>query len=335
MNNIKISFCIPTYNRSELLSELIGSIISQCEDRKDIEICISDNASSDDTSEMIEKWRERTHIPIVYKSNKENIGPDRNYLAAVDLASGEYCWLFGSDDKLLPNSINDLDYYLDTNSDIYLVDRFRCDFSMKVLDKQSWMATGDKLYDTTRVSELSEYLNSSLSLGAVFSYLSSIVVKRNRWNDILFNTKYIGTAYSHVYYLLTMMRDGVKIQYINTPLVLCRGENDFFSKNGIAKRILLDFDGYELLAQDIFSHEDTIKNSLLNILLKERPIIHTTITVAVYGDADDRVKLRNHYKKLRVSKLLLDAILLFRPLYYFTNKLGLSSTYRYMRRFLS
>ncbi|HDO7716614.1 TPA: glycosyltransferase family 2 protein, partial [Yersinia enterocolitica] len=101
---MQISFCIPTYNRSELLSELIKSIVEQCNNRADIEICISDNASSDDTSEMIKDWTTRTHLPIIYKRNEINLGADKNILLAQTLASGKYCWFFGSDDKLFPGS---------------------------------------------------------------------------------------------------------------------------------------------------------------------------------------------------------------------------------------
>ncbi|AXY32140.1 glycosyltransferase family 2 protein [Yersinia pseudotuberculosis] len=333
MSNIKISFCIPTYNRSELLSELIESIVSQCENRNDIEICISDNASSDNTSEMIAKWKESTDTPIVYKVNKENIGPDRNYLAAVDLASGEYCWLFGSDDKLVPHSIINIDKYLNANTDIYIVDRFKCDLSMKILSQQAWMTTGDKEYDTSNLSELDEFLDNSLFLGAIFSYLSSIIVKREGWNSVSFEAKHIGTAYVHVYYLLTMMRNGVRIKYINKPLVLCRGGNDFFSINGFSKRILLDFDGYESITQDVFRHNHSIKKKILSILLKERPVIHTIIAVAVYGDYIDKVSLRDHYKKLGVNELFFDFIYFFRPVYKLADKLNLSSKYKWFRVF--
>ncbi|EBH2219729.1 glycosyltransferase, partial [Salmonella enterica] len=47
-----ISFCIPTYNRKEYLEELLNSINNQEKFNLDIEICISDNASTDGTEEM-------------------------------------------------------------------------------------------------------------------------------------------------------------------------------------------------------------------------------------------------------------------------------------------
>ncbi|MBR7037253.1 glycosyltransferase [bacterium] len=53
-----LSICIPTYNREVYLKRLVDSIISQKEfvDTDDIEIVISDNASTDSTKDMINKY---------------------------------------------------------------------------------------------------------------------------------------------------------------------------------------------------------------------------------------------------------------------------------------
>ena len=59
--NYELSICIPTYNRAEYLKEALDSIIKQINDtnRDKVEICISDNASEDNTKELIENYRKK------------------------------------------------------------------------------------------------------------------------------------------------------------------------------------------------------------------------------------------------------------------------------------
>ncbi len=51
--SIKLSICIPTYNRGKFLPDLFESILSEIdeENRSVIEVVVSDNASGDNTEE--------------------------------------------------------------------------------------------------------------------------------------------------------------------------------------------------------------------------------------------------------------------------------------------
>ena len=54
-----ISICIPTYNRCKSLQNILNSIVQQNEFLEDtIEIVVSDNASTDETKEMVAKYNE-------------------------------------------------------------------------------------------------------------------------------------------------------------------------------------------------------------------------------------------------------------------------------------
>lgn len=316
MNSIKISFCIPTYNRSELLSELIESIVTQCDNRDDVEICISDNASSDNTSEMINDWANKTHIPIIYSVNEINFGADINFLLAPKLASGKYCWLFGSDDKLFPGSIDYLDGFLDNDNDIYLVERTEYDFNFTNVNRagRKWMRTDSRMYDSNVKKELLDYLSNSISIGAIFSYLSSNIVKRSRWESILFDHKYIGSAYPHVYILLSIFNQGATVNYLSKPLVMCRGGNDFFSKDGVISRIELDLKGFLNFSDEFYSNELGIKSTFNRILQYERPVLRTTAVVSTRGTKEEKERMRDYYVRLGVSDIIIRLIYLFKPL---------------------
>ena len=75
------SIVIPTYNRAELLSQAIESVLSQTHSNR--EILVVDDGSSDDTQSMVRKFR-----PSVSYVRQENQGKS----AAVNLGHREHAW---------------------------------------------------------------------------------------------------------------------------------------------------------------------------------------------------------------------------------------------------
>ena len=77
MTNIrapKISVCIPTYNRADLLKQSVASVLNQT--FYDYELIISDNASQDGTAEVIKSFNDSR---IIYISKEKNIGLVNNW----------------------------------------------------------------------------------------------------------------------------------------------------------------------------------------------------------------------------------------------------------------
>ncbi|HEB0855344.1 glycosyltransferase family 2 protein [Citrobacter werkmanii] len=298
---MKVSFCIPTYNRSKFIDELLSSINKQSDHSLNIEVCISDNASTDDTKECIEIWRRKYNFPIVYHRHSENIGPDRNYLAAVNMGGGDYCWILGSDDILSYNALALMEKKLADESDIYLCDRRELDLSMTKITNphRKWLSEDSRLFSFRDDSDLIKYFSKCNSVGGLFSYLSSIIVRKDRWSSIKFDDSYIGTAYSHVYILLRIISDlNSTLQYISQPLVDCRGDNDTFESNGKARRIKIDFVGYLKLKKDFYSDNENLSTAFGHVLLKERPWVYTSLAMACYGNSVDRAELASYYEEL-------------------------------------
>ena len=102
---MKLSICIPTYNRAEFLPATLESIAAQATD--EIEIAVSDIASTDHTAAIVESYRERLGRMRWFRS-ESNRGADANYLTAVEISTGEYCWILGSDDPIAPGAIAEL-----------------------------------------------------------------------------------------------------------------------------------------------------------------------------------------------------------------------------------
>ena len=100
-----LSICIPTFNRATYLAECLQSIIGSSSRHQDrIEIVVSDNASTDGTENVVSRLQTERH-PIRYVRQASNIGGASNFRAAAELASGQYVWLFGDDDKMRPDAV--------------------------------------------------------------------------------------------------------------------------------------------------------------------------------------------------------------------------------------
>lgn len=85
MNNIELSFCIPTYNRARIVHALVMEILL-CRDPS-IEVVVLDNGSTDDTLNILRAIKDER---LVIYSNGENKGGLYNVVNVINKAKGEY-----------------------------------------------------------------------------------------------------------------------------------------------------------------------------------------------------------------------------------------------------
>jgi glycosyltransferase involved in cell wall biosynthesis len=94
----KVTVVIPTYNRAGFLGEAIKSVLSQT--YSDFDLVIIDNASTDNTKEIVKSFTDRR---ISYHKNNENVGIMGNWNRSLDFAKGEYFMILGDDDVIYPD----------------------------------------------------------------------------------------------------------------------------------------------------------------------------------------------------------------------------------------
>ncbi len=97
------SICIPQYNRTSFLIEACRSIATQT--FRDIEICISDDCSTDGRSDELLGFLEQADIPVQYIRQPTNLRYDGNLRSAIGMAKGRFCFLLGNDDTLASPSV--------------------------------------------------------------------------------------------------------------------------------------------------------------------------------------------------------------------------------------
>ena len=86
-----LSICIPTRNRAAFLYRTLRSITESpvFQNGNEVEIVISDNASTDATEEIVRIFKEKYGDKIVYSRNGENIC-DKNFEQVLRLGNGEF-----------------------------------------------------------------------------------------------------------------------------------------------------------------------------------------------------------------------------------------------------
>ncbi|MGL5083225.1 MAG: glycosyltransferase family 2 protein [Microcoleaceae cyanobacterium] len=91
----KVSVCIPTFNRVQLLPLAIESVLQQTE--PDWELLVCDDGSNDGTAALMSQY---TDPRIRYIRHPQNIGKSNNMRSGFEAATGQYFIKFDDDDRL-------------------------------------------------------------------------------------------------------------------------------------------------------------------------------------------------------------------------------------------
>jgi len=104
MSNALITIGLPTYNRAATLKRAILSVLAQ--DYSDLELIISDNASTDETEFLCQELC-REDVRIRYLRQLENQGAAANFQTVLDHARGEFFMWLADDDWLDPRYLSE------------------------------------------------------------------------------------------------------------------------------------------------------------------------------------------------------------------------------------
>jgi glycosyltransferase involved in cell wall biosynthesis len=98
------SVMIPTYNAERTIGETLRSVLAQAQSQDDMQICVVDNISTDQTLTVVERtvagsgMRDRVEI----HTNPSNLGMVGNFNACLRLSRGELVHLLHADDFIQP-----------------------------------------------------------------------------------------------------------------------------------------------------------------------------------------------------------------------------------------
>lgn len=226
-----LSICIPTYNREKFLPECLDSIVCQTRfNNWDIEIIISDNASTDNTWKIIKNYQKK-YNNIKYFRNNENIWWILNVLKVVELASWKYCWLMSDDDTLEDNKniINNIINIINENHiDLMFLKYSLYDKKLEKIVNKDPLNFIDKNYFFESKKLFFDFLIKKDNYSSMILFLSIYIFKKDLWinqkaiiNDFKKNPK----INLHPHTSISLNNDNNKIMLNSLFWVKARDEN--------------------------------------------------------------------------------------------------------------
>ena len=189
MNNPRLSICIATYNRADVIGQTLESIISQATD--EVEIIIVDGASPDDTETVVQRYKAQCP-QLRYHRLPVKGGVDRDYCHAVSFATGAYCWLLTDDDILKSGAIKTILDLLPRNYSLIVVNAEVRDRSLSQL-----VETKHLHIDNDTVYQPSSWEAFFINTVSYLSFIGAVVIDRALWNERI-KEPYIGTDFIHI-----------------------------------------------------------------------------------------------------------------------------------------
>ena len=174
-----ISVITTSYNYSEYISQTIESVLAQT--FSDWELIVVDDASSDNSVEIIKKYCDDKRIKLI--CHDKNKGLKESIKTALKYAKGEWIAFVESDDSIVPDA---LEKRLKTKGDIVFN-------SVNLIGDEEWIKEYQKLVNNTE-DKLSK-INFPTNIFKKFDIknpvltLSSVMIKRELLTEELFDIK--------------------------------------------------------------------------------------------------------------------------------------------------
>jgi len=216
-----LTIAIPTYNRSAFLELCLRRIRDElinlrAEQRKQVEIVVSNNASTDDTADVISRNQciEAGEFRVI--CNSENIGGERNVAQCYEIATTPYVWVLGDDDLILPGGLQSvLDVLLLQDVDILYVNNY-------------WFSDDYKNIPSKRekhgVITYSTPFDFARKTNVMLTFISALVV-RNRLSFDYQASVAAGSNLPQLGWVLPLLSGGKCFAYIEDWVVAAQGSN--------------------------------------------------------------------------------------------------------------
>jgi glycosyltransferase involved in cell wall biosynthesis len=294
----KLSICIPTYNRANYLNALLKSIVSQYEPYKNIiEILVCNNCSTDNTEEVVKKYLDEG-VKLKYFKHEKNTGLDYNVYYSFLHASGEYVWIFGDDDELLPGGLAAIMSILSRGEEYGII-------HVKAIPYRG--SIRPKSIEIKRVKTIRYDANNfARRIHTMFSFITGNIINKeiySKYYDFAVSAeRYLGTNLVFLEGPYKLLIVATKFLYISTPLTISKSDNsggykffETFSKNI-----------YEVAASALKGHPRLI-----------RIIINGTITILLPFHVVGRERLTSFSQEEDICKMMQEALGKFSYFWFF------------------
>lgn len=157
---MKISVALCTYNGAEFLERQLESFLEQ--KRLPDELIVNDDCSTDETIEIIERYRRKSPFLVDLEINEENCGSNRNFEKAISRCTGDLIFLSDQDDIWLTDKIYEIEKAFAKDSKVGLV------FSNAALIDEKGESLNFNLWDFTLTPTERKLIRQGMEFEVIF-----------------------------------------------------------------------------------------------------------------------------------------------------------------------
>ena len=192
----KLSICIPVYNCAEFVGQALDSILTQI--KGGIEVVVYDGGSTDGTPALMEGYI-KGRTDLYYHRGSVRGGIDADMATCVGFAKGEYCWLFSGDDVMRPGAIERAFEWIKQGNDIYICKHTICSKQM-VVSHEHPVLEPDQVFtaNLANSNERLEWFRRAVTTEAFFSFISGLIVRREKWKSGVLPEAFSKSCWGHV-----------------------------------------------------------------------------------------------------------------------------------------
>ena len=213
----KISVAIATYNGRRYIEEQLLSIIGQS--IPVFEIVIVDDASTDDTWQIIEGLAKASPITIRTLKAAKNQGSTQSFAQAVEACQGEWIALADQDDVWMPEKIATLMALISKNN-------WNAIFSDALIVDENLKYSGKYLLDNSRLTpKMRRAFCKGNGLASLLKYnvvTGATLMFQSRWKSLILP---IEQGWIHDYWIALVIASSGLIGLCEEPLLVYRQHN--------------------------------------------------------------------------------------------------------------
>jgi len=213
----RLSVCIPTFNRFSYLSASLSSLLPEAEELG-VEVCISENHSTDETPRYLEGLV-RQYRCLSVNFNSRNIGLEANMAQVSKMATGAHVLLLGDDDFIPIGNLKKIIDLLSPEMDLLVLNCYITDRFLSPLGELLSTSVGGETF--LRPDSAFEALWDKMPFGAFISARPLL--------SGLHKSRFIGTSHAYTGIIWDSLADyyssrgTVLVQTSVQPLILLRG----------------------------------------------------------------------------------------------------------------
>lgn len=226
-----VSVIIPNYNHARFLDERIESVLNQT--FQNFEIIILDDKSSDNSVDVINKYKDNPHVSHVV-INEQNSGKVfYQWHKGFELARGLLIWIAESDDKCLPTLLEELVQEFKRNKNLVLA------FTRTVCftdDGHESISYGDIKDNRTERMDGHKFISKYMAGGCYVTNASSALFRKDI--ALIIDNQYttFKGAGDRLFWIEIAEKGNVAI--VNKPLNYCRRHGNNVTNRNITSGLL-------------------------------------------------------------------------------------------------